>query len=72
MVRQLAAVVASVFEPFYLQMSAWLGIRPLGQSAGDEYPKVFPHDIKHQVMFFRDETAVQSNDKLSSSFLEET
>ncbi|CBJ49021.1 conserved unknown protein [Ectocarpus siliculosus] len=31
------------------KMGAWLGIRPLGQSAGEEYPKVFPHDIKHQV-----------------------
>lgn len=31
------------------QMSAWLGIRPLGQSAGDEFPKVFPHNIKAEV-----------------------
>lgn len=32
-------------------MSAWLGIRPLGQSAGEEYPKVFPHDIKNEVRY---------------------
>ena len=30
-------------------MSAWLGIRPLGQSAGEEFPKVFPHNIKAEV-----------------------
>lgn len=30
-------------------MSAWIGIRPLGLSAGDDFPKVFPHDIKAEV-----------------------
>lgn len=32
-------------------MSAWIGIRPLGQSAGEEFPKVFPHDLRSEVGF---------------------
>lgn len=45
-------------------MSAWLGIRPLGQSAGDEFPKVFPHNIKAEV----GETRSRARDPLPTLF----
>lgn len=41
----------TLFFACQAQMSAWIGIRPLGQSAGEEFPKVFPHDLKSEVGF---------------------